>query len=382
MNFEHLISLLNQTHQNLYQQATKSVDIALTLRNWLFGYYLVEYEQNGEDRSEYGSRLIPLTAQKLKAIQIKGMSPTNLKLCRQFYLTYPQISQSVTDQSSMFILPDGSTLKTVAAVSNKDIPTLPPKQLIQGLTFTHLVELLKLDDPYQRVFYEMECLKGQWGVRELKRQIGSLLYERTGLSRNKAKLLQLTQAQSLPMVSQDIIREPYVFEFLGLKDQDVYLEEDLESALQNHLEAFLLELGRGFCFEARQKRITVDQEYYFIDLVFYHRILKCHVLIELKNRRFKHTDAGQLNFYLNYYRKHECSEGDNPPVGILLCTGRDEAHVEYATGGLDNQIFVSKYKVALPSEEELKKFVREEFQKQSLERDKDLYTDEKPSTHE
>lgn len=362
MNFEYLTSLLNQTHQALYQRATKSVDVALTLRNWLFGYYLVEYEQNGEDRSEYGSRLIPLMAKKLKDLQIKGMSSTNLKLCRQFYLTYPQISQSLTDPSLLHFLPKGLKPKTISPVSKENVPALPPTQLIQGLTFTHMAELVKLDDPYQRVFYEIECLKGEWGVRELKRQIGSLLYERTGLSRDKEKLLQLTQAQSMPLTSRDIMREPYVFEFLGLNDKDVYHEADLEFSLLEHLQAFLLELGRGFCFEARQKRITVDQEHYYIDLVFYHRLLKCHVLIELKNRRFKHTDAGQLNFYLNYYRKHELTTGDNPPVGILLCTGRDEAHVEFATAGLDNQIFVSKYKIALPSEEELKRFVQKEVE--------------------
>jgi len=241
-----------------------------------------------------------------------------------------------------------------------ELPVLPAQQLLQHLTYTHLVELVKIEAPQQRLFYEVECIKGNWSVRELKRQIGSLLYERTGLSKDKGKLIQLTHHQAHPLQSEDVIRSPYIFEFLGLPEQGMYLEQDLEKALITHLEQFLLELGRGFCFEARQKRITVDNEHYYVDLVFYHRLLKCHVLIELKNRKFHHQDAGQLNFYLNYYRKHEMSPGDNPPVGILLCTAQDQEHVEFATAGLDNQLFVSQYQVRLPSTEELRQFLIQE----------------------
>ncbi|MEZ0374417.1 MAG: YhcG family protein [Candidatus Sericytochromatia bacterium] len=366
MQFEQLMTCLTETHQALQHHARKTIDTALVLRNWLFGCYLVEYEQNGEDRAVYGQRLLKETAKRLKQQGVSGMSATSLKLCRQLYFSYPQIGQTVSDQFRMPLPPAMQDLPEKALASQSaGIPVLPPAELLKRLTFSHFIELVKLDDSLQRAFYELECLKGNWSVRDLRRQIGSLLYERTGLSKDKDQLLKLTHQQALPPRSEDIIREPYVFEFLGLKEREVYQEHQLESALIRHLQDFLLELGRGFCFEARQKRITVDQEYYAIDLVFYHRLLKCHVLIELKNRKFHHQDAGQLNFYLNYYRSYEMSEGDNPPIGILLCTARDHEHVEFATSGLDNQIFVSKYKVALPSEEELRAFLvreREEWE--------------------
>lgn len=358
MKFEDLIQAMAEAHQALQHQARKTVDASLTIRNWLFGCYLVEFEQSGEDRAEYGSSLIEQSARRLKVSGIKGMSATSLRLCRMFYLAYPQIRQSLTDESwkgVQILLPESGE-----ALSLADLPVLPARQILQQLTYTHLVELVKIEDPQQRLFYEVECIKGNWSVRELKRQIGSLLYERTGLSKDKTKLIQLTHEQAQPLRSEDVIRSPYIFEFLGLPAQGLYQEADLEKALINHLEQFLLELGRGFCFEARQKRITVDNEHYYVDLVFYHRLLKCHVLIELKNRKFHHQDAGQLNFYLNYYRKYEMSADDNPPVGILLCTAQDQEHVEFATAGLDNQLFVSRYQIRLPSTEELRQFLIQE----------------------
>ena len=196
----------------------------------------------------------------------------------------------------------------------------------------------------------------------MRRQIGSLLYERTGLSKNKEKLLELAdsklQANSFP----DLIRDPYIFEFIGLKQQDVLPEKELEQALLDHLLQFLLELGKGFCFEARQKRIVVDNEHHFIDLVLYHRLLHCNVLLEVKTARFHHAHAGQLNMYLEYYKKYEMVQGDNPPVGILLCTDKDQEHVEFATAGLDDKVFVSQYLVALPDKKELEQFIRRELQ--------------------
>lgn len=353
MKFEHLIQAMTEAHQALQHQARKTVDSSLILRNWLFGYYLVEFEQSGEDRAEYGRNLIDQSARRLKAFGIKGMSSTNLKLCRQFYLAYPQIGQTLSDQFKQ--LPLATAAATNTAYSQVETGSID--SLLKQLTYSHFIELFKIEDPQQRLFYEIECIKGNWSVRELKRQIGSLLYERTGLSKDKAELIQLTQNQAQTLRSEDIIRSPYIFEFLGLPEQGLYQEQDLEKALITHLEKFLLELGRGFCFEARQKRITVDNEHYYVDLVFYHRLLKCHVLIELKNRKFHHQDAGQLNFYLNYYRKHEMSPDDNPPVGILLCTAQDQEHVEFATAGLDNQLFVSQYQVRLPSTEELRQFL-------------------------
>jgi len=217
---------------------------------------------------------------------------------------------------------------------------------------------MQLDDPFKRLFYEVECINGNWSVRELKRQIGSLLYERTGLSRDKKTLLDLVHKEATRLVPQHIVRDPYIFEFLCLYSHDVLLEKELEVALRDHLQAFLLELGKGFCFESRQKRITVDNEYYFVDLVFYHRILKCHVLIELKTEKFDHSHVGQLNFYLNYFRKYEMAGGDNPPVGLLLCTQKDHTLVEYAIASMDNRLFVSRYQLELPKKEELERFLQ------------------------
>jgi predicted nuclease of restriction endonuclease-like (RecB) superfamily len=220
-----------------------------------------------------------------------------------------------------------------------------------------LQELIAIDDPWKRAFFENECLLANWSVRQLRRQIGSLLYERTGLSSNKKAVIEKARKQERQQDFADLIRDPYVLEFTGLAERPEYLESDLESALLTHLQGFLLELGAGFCFEARQKRITVGRQHDYIDLVFYHRILRCHVLIDLKIRPFKHGDAGQMNFYLNWWKANAMEDGDNPPVGIILCSDRDEAAVEFATAGMDQKLFVSRYLVALPSVEKLRRFL-------------------------
>jgi predicted nuclease of restriction endonuclease-like (RecB) superfamily len=240
----------------------------------------------------------------------------------------------------------------------KSPPPIPAAMLLR-LSWTHLIELIRLDDPWKRAFYENECLKANWSVRQLQRQIGSLLYERTGLSTDKQAVIELARAQAreTPVQIADLIRDPYVLEFAGLAEKAHYLERDLETALLDHLQSFLLELGTGFCFEARQKRVTVGGEHDYIDLVFYHRILRCHLLIELKVRAFQHADAGQMNFYLNYWKAEMMQPGDEPPIGLLLCTGKDSTKVEYATGGMDHQLFVSRYLVALPKPEELERLV-------------------------
>jgi predicted nuclease of restriction endonuclease-like (RecB) superfamily len=221
------------------------------------------------------------------------------------------------------------------------------------------VELIRLDDPWQRAFYENECLRGNWSVRQLQRQIGSLLYERTALSTDKEAVIEAGRAQAPEALTTlaGLIRDPYVLEFTGLAERPHYRESDLETALLDHLQSFLLELGSGFCFEARQKRITLGNEHDYIDLVFYHRRLRCHVLIELKVRAFQHGDAGQMNFYLNYWKANEVAEGDNPPVGLLLCSDKDATKVEYATAGLDRKVFVSRYLVALPPPEQLRELI-------------------------
>jgi predicted nuclease of restriction endonuclease-like (RecB) superfamily len=226
-------------------------------------------------------------------------------------------------------------------------------ELLTKLSFSHIAELLAIEDPRERSFYEIECIRGNWGVRELKRQIASLLFERSGLSRDRAKLAKLAHAAAETAEPRLAIRDPYIFEFLGLKPREVMSESHLEDQLLDKLQEFLLELGHGFCFEARQKRILIGDTYGFIDLVFYHRILKCHVLIGLKLEAFSHENIGQINIYVSWYAKNMMSEGDNPPVGILLCTQKDHALVEYALAGMDNQLFVSKYQLHLPKREQL-----------------------------
>jgi predicted nuclease of restriction endonuclease-like (RecB) superfamily len=379
MNFQLLVNTIQQTHSTLQQSALKSVNKHLTIRNWLVGFYIVEFEQNGEDRAKYGEKLLPELA---KAIGIKGLSETNLIINRQFYRIYPQIRQTVSDQLKQWgfgIRPIPQTLseelqnnenqsfiivQTPSAQlqnSTKQDLQVPPDKLINRLSFSHFTLLLPIADPLKRTFYEIECMKGNWSHDELRRQITTLYFERSGLSGNPEKLSRLVQEKSEALVPTDIIKSPFTFEFLGLKAKDVVYESDLEQALIDHLEEFLLELGHGFCFEAKQKRITIGEKYYFIDLVFYHRILKCHVLIDLKTKEVDHKHIGQLKTYINYYKKNIVLAGDNPPVGLLLVTENNKALVEYAMADTDQHLFVSKYVVALPSTQQLEEFIRKEL---------------------
>lgn len=358
MNFEQLIHACDQAHSYFQGTAVSAVNQSLTIRNWLFGHYIVEYEQNGEDRAKYGTELLKTLAGRLSRKHLKGFTDRNLRNCRQFYLAYPQLNQILTD----FELP-GSIWQFPTAKSKKDLKHsdykgVDPKMLLSKLSFTHIIELAREEDPLKRTFYEIQTIQGNWSVKELQRQIGSLLYERTGLSADKKGLIQDINKKVDTSTPEGIMRDPYVFEFLGLEPKEKVAETDLEEAITSHLQVFLLELGKGFCFEARQKRLTIDGEYYYVDLVFYHRILKCHVLIDLKTRKFKHTDAGQMNFYLNYYKYNETSESDNPPVGIVLCTDKKSSTVRYATGSLDNHFFVSRYQVQLPTAKELEEFIK------------------------
>jgi predicted nuclease of restriction endonuclease-like (RecB) superfamily len=233
---------------------------------------------------------------------------------------------------------------------------LPGEEILR-LSWTQLQELLRLDDPWKRAFYENECLRGHWSVRQLQRQIESLLYERTGLSTNKRAVVERARKQEPQQSIADVLRDPYILEFTGLADRPEYTEDELETALLDHVQRFLLELGRGFCFEARQFRITEGRKHHRVDLVFYHRVLRCHVLIDLKIRAFQPADAGQMNFYVNWFKAHMMSAGDQPPVGILLCSDKDGAEVEFATAGMDQKLFVSRYLTALPSVEKLRAFL-------------------------
>ena len=234
---------------------------------------------------------------------------------------------------------------------------IPAEKLFNRLPYSHLKFISKIENPVKRAFYEMETMRGCWSARELERQIASLYYERCGLSNNKEALSALVQQQATLLQPKDIINTPVTLEFLGLNDRALVTENDLEQSILDNLQHFLLEMGHGFCFEARQKRILIDEDYFFADLVFYHRILKCHVIVELKIDKFRHEYASQLNMYLNYFKAEVMQPDDNPPIGILLCTEKGDTLVKYATAGLDPNIFVQKYMIELPTEEEIQEFI-------------------------
>jgi predicted nuclease of restriction endonuclease-like (RecB) superfamily len=359
MSFERLVTTIEQAHARLAAQASRAVNTRLTLRNWLIGLYIAEYEQLGADRARYGDTLLERLSERLMAAGVSRAEARELRRYRQFYLSYPQIRETLTPEFGITPLPQ--TMVT----NNRESPT--PKfgvaagDVLSRLSFSHIAELLQCDDATKRAFYELECIRGNWTVRELRRQIASLYYERSGLSKDKAKLAALAQEDAERAEPTLAIRDPYVFEFLGLKPQEVMSESHLEDQLLDKLHDFLLELGHGFCFEARQKRILIGDSHNFVDLVFYHRILKCHVLLELKVAAFSHENIGQLNTYVSWYRKNMMTLGDNPPVGILLCTQKDHALVEYALAGIDNGLFVSKYLLELPKKEEMQRFIEEQL---------------------
>ncbi|MCK5342157.1 MAG: DUF1016 family protein [Candidatus Heimdallarchaeota archaeon] len=358
-DFDNLVAAINQIHNKLSKQVHLAININLTKRNWLIGYYIQEYEQHGEDRALYGKELIVRLSERLQKMEIGRVEERELRRYRQFYQTYPQIRESLTPELKKSL---------ISAVDEKweTVTPISGKQLISRLSFSHIAELLRIDDTTKRTFYEIECIHGNWSVRELRRQINSLYYERSGLSLNKQKLSELANQNAEQSDSSLAIRDPYVFEFLGLKAKEVMGESHLEDALLDKIQEFLLELGHGFCFEARQKRILIGNNHYFIDLVFYHRILKCHVLVELKLAAFSHENIGQLNTYVSWYKKNMITDGDNPPIGILLCTDKDHALVEYALSDMDDNLFVSKYQLELPKEEEMQRFIEEKLRESIL----------------
>ena len=388
-NFDGLVNSISQVHDVLQGCAAKSVNQLLTIRNWVFGYYIVEYEQNGDDRAKYGEKLLDELARKLS--HIKGLSGRNLYLYKNFYQTYPYFLQTMSVKLQVLNLEQHTILQTVSAklqstdnedneilqtVSAKfdtstqmtlspellDGDKLHPEFLLSRLNFSHFIELIRVSDPLQRLFYEVETIKNNWSVRELKRAINTQLAFRTTMSTNKDAVIAKIKNLK-PATNAEIIRNPFVMEFLGFPEKYEYSETDLEQQILNHLQQFLIELGTGFCFEARQKRITFNNRHYRIDLVFYHRILRCHVLIDLKVNEFDHADAGQMNLYLNYYKANEMGEADNPPVGIILCADKDDTLVEYSTAGMDDHLFVSKYLVNLPKKNVLEEIIRREIER-------------------
>ncbi|WP_205960490.1 PDDEXK nuclease domain-containing protein [Flammeovirga sp. MY04] len=357
-------SLLVKTIENtdlLFKEGVKrTIDKSLSLRNWLFGFYIVEYEQAGNDRQNYGDKIIHHLSEKINK---RGFSVTNLKLYRQFYITYPQFGEAIKSilypqQLSSFnqVIEDSGISQTLSDRLSSALPL--DVDLLSHLSFSHFLELIKIHDENQRRYYELEAIKGVWSVRELKKQINKLSYERSVYAKNPEKMMKHFQKSTEKILPTDVLKTPYVFDFLELPDNVLASESKLENALLNDLKEFMLELGHGFCFEAQQKRIVIGGEYFFVDLVFYHRILKCHVLIELKIDEFTHHYAGQLNTYLQYYKKHIQREDDNPPIGILLCTNQNHELVEFALGGMDNKMFVTQYKTELPTKEQLEDFLR------------------------
>ena len=365
-DFGALVAAIEQVDGNLAAQAGRAVNISLTLRNWLIGAYIAEYELRGADRATYGESLLSELAGHLTDHKISNCNRRQLYRYLRFYRLYPQIVGTLSAQLKE-LLPAGLFESKAASQAVEKVGTaspqlhIPPDQLTCRLSYSHLELIVDLEDDLKRAFYEVQSVRGNWSVRELKRQIASLYYERSGLSRNETKLAELVRARGEQVEPRLAVRDPYVFEFLGIKSKEVMGESHLEDALLERLQDFLLELGNGFCFEARQKRILIGDTYGFVDLVFYHRLLKCHVLVELKVDEFRHEHLGQINTYLTWYRKNMMVVGDQPPVGILLCTRKDHVLVEYALAGLDNNIFISRYQLELPDKDRLQAFIEDQL---------------------
>jgi predicted nuclease of restriction endonuclease-like (RecB) superfamily len=316
-----LYTQVSELIQEARKQVASQVNTALLATYWNVGRLIVEDEQNSEHRAEYGKQVLKELSKRLTEAFGKGFSRANLQWMRLLYIKYP-ICQTLSSK----------------------------------LSWSHYCELLGISDDAKRSFYEQECINARWSFRELKRQIDSSLFERLLLSdgqANKEKVLQLAAKGVEINRPSDIIKDPYVFEFIGIPENKPMMESDLERMLVRGIEDFLLELGRGFMFVGTQQRVTMNNTHYYVDMVFYNKILKAYVLIELKRTKLTPEAAGQLNMYLNYYATEVNDEGDNPPIGIILCTDKDSLTAEYALGGLSNQIFASKYTLCLPNKEQL-----------------------------
>ena len=316
--YDLLLESINQSLLHGREQIASAVSQTILRTYWEIGRNIVEFEQQGQAKADYGSELLKQLSRDLTARHGTGFSKSNVFSMRRIYLLYPKF-------------------QTLSGI----------------LTWSHYVELLKLDDPLERSFYEHACVQEHWGVRELRRQMNSMLFQRIALSTNKEAVIRMSQEGQIVEQPQDILRDPYVFEFTGLPQLPVYKEGDLEKALVSNLSQFLLELGKGFAYIGRQQRMTIAGRTYTVDLVFYHRILKCFVLIDLKRGEIQHEDIGQMNFYLNYYREEMNTPGDTEPIGIILGSYRDRLVMKYALQNITNQVFVSQYQLYLPDREQL-----------------------------
>ena len=354
--FQQVVELL----QNARQQVLRTVNSTMTVTYFEIGRIIVEEEQNGKDRAEYGKQLLKGLSQQLTKEFGKGFSIDNLGNMRKFYLAY-SISESLTRilqiQKSQSLTEEFESQKTQSVISFSEESI--SKSLISffKLTWTHYVFLMRIDDEKERRFYEIESEKYNWSVRELKRQYDSALYARLALSRDKEGILKLSEEGQIIEKPKDIIKDPYILEFLGLPELHQYSESQLEEEIINKLEHFLLELGHGFTFVARQQRITFDDKHFRIDLVFYNRVLKSFVLIDLKIGELKHQDLGQMQMYVNYYDREKRLEDENKTIGIVLCQNKSDLVVEYTLPENNEQIFANKYKTILPSKEDLIKLI-------------------------
>lgn len=329
-SYNELLNTIGSTIETARHNAVKAVNHELVKANWEIGRHIVEFEQLGEERAEYGSNLLSNLSKDLKQRFGKGFGRRNILDMRRFYLAY-QKWQAV-----------------------------PAK-----LSWTHIVTLLGVSDDHARKFYEKQTVLENWGYRELDRQINSALFERLALSKDKEGVLQLAEKGHLITDSAEAIKDPYILDFLKLPQSHHVTEKALEQKIIDNLQMFLLELGKGFAFVGRQYKISLRNRHFYIDLVFYHRILKCFVLIDLKIKQVEHNDIGQMNLYLNYFKAEENVEDDNEPIGIILSAEKDEVLVEYATGGISNKIFVSKYQLYLPDKKELQNKVQAILEKES-----------------
>ncbi len=363
-DFDNLVDLCRRTHEETQRSAARAIDRSLVVRNWLFGWYIVEYEQHGADRAEYGNQTLRTLSSSLKAQIGRGFSVDALERMRRFYLLYGHmLSENPAEENSATLLRiSGDQAISATALRKLPDPLIELPEMLQALSaklanrfflgWSHYITLLTIDNSEARRFYEIEAASNGWSVRELERQVNSSLYERLALSRDKEAVRRLASEGQVVEKASDLIKNPLVLEFLGLEEKPVYSESELETAIIDRLQHFLLELGKGFLFEARQKRFTFDNRHFRVDLVFYNRLLRCYVLIDLKRGELTHQDLGQMQMYVNYFDRHVKKDDELPTVGILLCDSKSDAIVELTLPEEAN-IYAPKYQLYLPSKQEL-----------------------------
>lgn len=340
--------------------AVRSVNTAHVVANWLIGREIVEEEQKGLRRAAYGGRVIEHLSDRLVREVGRGYTVRNLETFRAFYLGYPDLGIPHAVRAELAAT---RTVEIGHAVRgrSRERRAWRPGRLHSSLSWTHYRTLLRVDPPAARSFYEIEVIRNHWSARELERQINSSLYERLALSRDRKGVMRLARKGQVVQQPSDVIKDPVVMEFLGLPRSPRLAESDLEAAMLNHLQAFLLELGKGFAFVARQERLTLDGDHFYIDLVFYHTVLKCFVIIDLKAGKLTHQDLGQLQLYVNYYDRERRTPGDAPTLGLILCADKNDAVVRYTLGPDQRKVlFASRYKLHLPTETELRREMRRE----------------------